>query len=121
MKPWDGLPREAATPAADGQKNAFLDEWYSTLQTLRDIGSRISEDKNRPAWLPKDIPSGAQADQFLHAHYYNNVIDDEHRSQFAEHYETSKGNPERALRQAIDWWRSQPTPPSHEDRMLLEW
>lgn len=121
IKQWKGLLREGANTAAERQKNAFLNEWYSTLQTLRDIGSRISEDKNRPAWLPKDIPAGAQADQFLHAHYYNNVIDVERRSRFAEHYEMNKGNPERALRRAIDWWRSQPAPPSNEDRMLLEW
>jgi hypothetical protein len=67
------------------------------------------------------VPSGAQADQFLHAHYYNRVIDEDRRSRFAEQFEQNRGNPALALRRAIEWWRDLPAPPSEEDRMLFEW
>ena len=35
--------------------------------------------------------------------------------------ETNNNNPERALREAMNWWKSLPSPPSNEDRMLFEW
>lgn len=121
IKQWQGLLREAANTASERQKKAFLDEWFATLQTLRDIGARISEDAYRPPWLPREIPAGAQADQFLHAYYYNNVFDENRKSLYAEHFEQNRGNPERALRRAMDWWHNLQEPPSNEDRTLLEW
>jgi hypothetical protein len=121
VRQWNGLVRSAPKAALDRQKETFLKEWFETLQTLRDIGKRISEDENRPKWLTADVPSGAQADQFLHAHYYNRVIGEDRRSHFAELFEQNRRDPERALREAIAWWRSLRAPPSSEDRMLFEW
>ena len=121
MRPFEGLLRASAKSAADRQKQDFRVEWFDTLQILRDIGAQVSQDENRPTWIPPDVPSGAQADQFLHAHYYNRVIGHDRRTQFAEMFETNRANPGKALREALDWWRSQPTPPSREDRMLFEW
>jgi hypothetical protein len=118
---WPGLITVQPTAAVERQRRAFLDEWYQTLQTLRDIGATISRDENRPPWIPADVPSGAQADQFLHAHYYNHVIGEDRRSYFEEKYEQNRNNPVRALREAIKWWHAQRQPPSNEDRMLFDW
>jgi hypothetical protein len=121
IRPWSGLVSVARKTATTRRKDEFLKEWLETLQILRDIGTRISADENRPKWLTAEIPSGAQADQFLHAHYYHHVIDEQGRSRFAEQYEKNKHDPERALRGAIAWWRDLPNPPSKEDRMLYDW
>jgi hypothetical protein len=67
------------------------------------------------------VPSGAQADQFLHAYYYHTSFDDGRRSMYAEKFEENKGNPAIALKNAVDWWRELTKPPSNEDRMLFEW
>jgi hypothetical protein len=121
LKQWSGLLAASPKAAIERRKQAFLKEWFDTLQTLRDIGARISIDESRPSWLTPNVPSGAQADQFLHAHYYHRVIDEQGRSRFAEHFEKNKTNPERALTEAIKWWRELSSPPSQEDRMLYEW
>jgi hypothetical protein len=117
---WEGLLREPHSTAVARRRTAFLGEWYSTLQDLRSIGETVSRNGNRPVWIPEDVPTGAQADQFLHAHYYNNVIEGR-RSRYEELFEANRGNPEQALNRAIDWWRNLPGPPSGEDRTLLEW
>src|SRR3546814_4012285 len=71
--------------ADDRRKAAFLAEWHSTLQILRDIGATVSLDANRPAWVDATASPGAQADQFLHAHYYHRTFDgrrsEEHTSE----------------------------------------
>jgi hypothetical protein len=121
IKQWQGLIKQSRDSAKERQKKQFLEEWFSTLQILRDIGVNISKDENLPKWLPETVPQGAQADQFLHAHYYHNVIDEAGRSRFAEYFERNKMNPGHALNVAIKWWRELPIPPSKEDRMLLEW
>ena len=69
--------------------DAFVTEWFATLQILRDIAGTISRDENRPRWLPSDVPMGAQADQFLHAYYYNQVIGDDGRSLYEEKFATN--------------------------------
>ena len=121
VKQWDGLTREAPKAALERRRRAFLDEWFSTLQILRDIGTEVAKDENRPSWIPANVPSGAQADQFLHAHYYNRVIGDDRRSYSEEMFERNKANPQQALEETIAWWRGLPEPPSNEDRMLLDW
>jgi hypothetical protein len=116
---WKGLLRESHKSASEKQRQTFLDEWFSTLQILRDIGVRISKDENRPKWIPKGTPSGAQADQFLHAHYYNNVFEGQ-RSLFEEQFEENQNNAEGALLRSINWWRNLEEPPSGEEKTLLE-
>lgn len=107
--------------AKERQKQSFLDEWFATLQILRDIAAAVSKNENRPNWLPAHVPAGAQADQFLHAYYYNNVFGEDRRSLFAEKHEENRANPAHALREAMTWWRNLPAPPTNEDRTLLEW
>jgi hypothetical protein len=121
VKGWKGLLREGQRTASDRQRQEFLGEWYETLQILRDIGAAIAQDDRRPSWLPSDVPAGAQADQFLHAHYYNHVIEEGRRSKFAEQFEENKGNPSRALQQAENWWRALTASPTGEQQMLIEW
>jgi hypothetical protein len=121
VKQWDGLLKQSSRTAQDERRKAFLDEWYSTLQILRDIGTRVSEGEWRPIWIPEEVPSGAQADQFLHAYYYNKVFDENGRSRYADDYEVHRANPEQALVSAMNWWRTLEGPPSREDRTLLEW
>ena len=118
---WPGLVTVRPAAAAERKKRVFLDEWFRTLQILRDIGDFISRDGNRPPWLRPEIPSGAQADQFLDAHYANHVIGEDRHSYFEERYEKNKNNPAMALEDAVKWWHAQLKPPSKEDRMLFEW
>jgi hypothetical protein len=121
VKQWNGLLTHSSRTAQEEGRKTFLDEWFATLQILRNIGKRISEDVWRPVWIPDDVPPGAQADQFLHAYYYTNVIDEGRRSRYAEDYELNRSNPEVALAKAMEWWRGQEKAPTVEDRTLLEW
>jgi hypothetical protein len=88
VKQWPGLVHIPIGAAKECQKQSFIDEWFSTLQMLRNIGSTVADDRNRPSWIPDTIPSGAQADQFLHAYYYNLVIE-KRRSLYAEKFEAN--------------------------------
>ena len=74
--------------AKECQKQSFIDEWFSTLQMLRNIGSTVADDRNRPSWIPDTVLSGAQADQFLHAYYFKFVIV-KGRSLYAEKFEAN--------------------------------
>lgn len=121
IKKWDGLTRIAPRAALERRKQAFLDEWFGTLQILRDIGTIVAKDENRPLWIPSSVPLGAQADQFLHAHYYNRVIGEDRRSRFAKMFERNKADPQAALEEAVAWWHGLASPPSGEDRTLFDW
>jgi hypothetical protein len=118
LRQWGGLLRQGQRDANERQRTEFRDEWYDTLQILRDIAATISQDDNRPGWLPSNVPPGAQADQLLHAHYDNHVIGEGRRSRFAEQFEANRQNPALALRQAVDWRRNLPRPPTGEERTL---
>ncbi len=114
---WSGLVTTAKKKATDRKRDAFLEEWHSTLQDLRDIGSLVSKPENRPRWVDASAPIGAQADQFLHAHYYQRTFDGS-KAQFLDHFERNKHDRDTALREAIGWWRSLPKAPWQEDIML---
>ena len=106
--------------AVSRRKKEFLKEWSRALQYIRDIAARIVVDGVRPAWIPASAPSGAQADQFLHAYYYNCVMDG-HRARHHEFHEKNRKDPEGALSKAIQWWSRLPSAPSQEDRMINQW
>lgn len=120
VKKWDGLVHRTRSLATEERKTHFLEEWHQTLQQLRDIGTRISDDANRPRWIPAIVPAGAQADQFLHAHYYSHVIR-ERRSEYESDFIKNRENPEAALSAAIKWWSELENPPHEEERTLTEW
>jgi hypothetical protein len=114
---WSGLVQTGKKKATDRRRSAFLEEWHSTLQLLRDIGSIVSKPENRPSWVNSNAPAGAQADQFLHAHYYQRTFDGR-RALYAEYFERNRQDPDAALADAINWWRNLPSAPSEEDVML---
>ncbi|WP_428969809.1 phospholipase D-like domain-containing protein [Sphingomonas sp. Xoc002] len=105
IKQWSGLVRTAPKAASDRQRQAFLNEWRSTLQTLRDIGATVSQIGNRPAWVNPEAAAGAQADQFLHAHYYMRTFDGR-RADFERYYEQFRLNPAKGLNEAVEWWKA---------------
>ena len=114
---WPGLVQTGPKSASDRKRQAFLEEWHSTLQDLRDIGTKISLPENRPAWISASAPAGAQADQFLHAHYYQRTFDGR-KANYAAFFERNSGRREPALIEAMEWWRRLPKAPSFEDKML---
>lgn len=118
VQPWDGLVQTPRKAASERQRDEFLKEWNSTLTLLRNLSVKL--DDNRPAWVREDAPAGAHVDQFLHAHYYNRVME-KGRSLFEEHHLENVRDPDSAERKAMEWWHNLKTPPSNEDRMLNDW
>ncbi|MYH17433.1 MAG: phospholipase [Gammaproteobacteria bacterium] len=116
---WSGLVQTTEKSAGDRRRESFLKEWHETLQYLRDIGKRVAKDENRPVWIEKHAPVGAQADQFLHAHYYQRTFEGQ-RPTFRALYEKNRHRREAALAEAIQWWRDLEEAPADEDRMLNE-
>ncbi len=113
-----GLAMIVPKKGSEKARNTFLKEWNETLETLRQIAERVSADRYRPRWVGAEVPKGAQADQFLHAHYYANVRKGNIRSLHMEHFEENRADPEAALVQAMEWWAALEAAPHHEDRML---
>lgn len=107
IKTWPGMVQTMPKTANERHREWFLDEWRSTLQTLRDIGALVSQPENRPSWVEATAASGAQADQFLHAHYYLRTFDGR-RADFERHYEQHRGDPNTGLLDAINWWKASP-------------
>jgi hypothetical protein len=117
---WDGLTATTASDVLEQRKSAFLSEWSSTLQQIRDLAREVSKDENRPAWIDPATPIGAQADQFLHAHYYQRTF--EHRmARYEEHFLRNRGNPALAVREALHWWHALPSAPTTEAITLNSW
>lgn len=114
IKQWSGLIHTTPRNADDRRKASFLAEWHSTLQVLRDIGATVSLDVNRPVWVGATASPGAQADQFLHAHYYHRTFDGR-RADYERHFGENRNNPVKALEEAIDWWRALASAPTNED------
>jgi hypothetical protein len=120
VQPWEGLNYVSGKKASDKQRDDFLIEWNSTLQILRDLGANVSKSENRPVWVGADAPLGTQADQFLHAHYYQRTFDGR-RADYEKYFQRARSNTGKAVGEAIAWWRGLETPPNNEDRTLNEW
>ncbi len=114
---WPGLVQTTPKSAAQKRRDTFLKEWYATLEQLRSIGATVSRPEHRPGWVNGAAPAGAQADQFLHAYYYQRTFDGA-KANYPAHYEKNKARPDTALAEAITWWRGLPKAPQSEDRML---
>lgn len=114
IKQWPGLVHTTPRKADDRRKAAFLAEWHSTLQILRDIGAAVSLDANRPDWVSATSSPGAQADQFLHAHYYHRTFDGR-KADYERHYVQNHANPMKARNEAIAWWQGLASAPTNED------
>lgn len=111
------LKRISKRNASEKRKQQFLKEWQETLQILRNIADRISDDNNRPSWIPANTPKGVQADQFLHAFYYN-FVKEGTKALHHEFYERNSHDPESAFVDKIQWWKNTTTPPSNEDNHI---
>ena len=114
---WPGLVHTGKKNAQDKRRQKFLEEWHSTLQELRDIGAIISRAENRPSWVVDGVPIGAQADQFLHAHYYQRAMENG-KAMYASHYQTNRARRKEAVAETISWWRKLVSAPRDEDVML---
>ena len=117
FKKWGGLVVTAKKTANNRKRDAFLEEWHATLQELRDIGEKVSRDENRPSWIASNAPAGAQADQFLHAHYYERTFEGK-KANYLHFFEENKTRRADALSEAIGWWRNLSKAPHKEDEML---
>lgn len=115
---WNGPAWGSKAAAEDRRKENFRKEWQETLTILRSIGDQITE--YRPHWIEPDIPAAWQADQFLHAYYYR-YINEGQRIPYEEEYQKNRGNPQAALENGMQWWKSTQEPPSIEDRTIYEW
>jgi HKD family nuclease len=116
---WSGLVQTPPKSVNDRKKQAFLTEWYSTLQDLRNIGEKVSMLENRPSWVSDSASAGAQADQFLHAHYYQHVFNGR-KAEHALHFRQNKNRRNEALTDMMKWWHRLPKAPLFEDVMLNE-
>ncbi|MFO7535923.1 MAG: phospholipase D-like domain-containing protein [Kiritimatiellia bacterium] len=106
--------------SGERRRREFLQEWNRTLGYIRDIAITVSQPENRPPWVAPNIPAGVQADQFLHAYYYNRVMEGRN-ARHREYHENNKKRPHQALEEATRWWRNLQTAPSSEDRTMNEW
>lgn len=112
-------PKTAKTEAK--RYKDFASEWNETLQFMRDIADRVSLPENRPLWITDDVPKGVQADQFLHAYYYQEVRATNEKDAYGAFFERNRRNPELALRNALAWWRESNFHHDHERRTIFEW
>lgn len=113
VKVWVG-PASVVTreKANEQQKNSFIQEWRTGLAVLKAIADIAPT--YRPSWLSVDVPAPWQADQFLHAYYYNEVVEGP-KHPFEDYYVKHKNDPAGATKRALLWWSKLPRPPSSED------
>jgi len=103
--------------AVERRKEKFREEWNDTLTTLRSIAKQSVS--FRPVWVDTNTHPAWQADQFLHAYYYNQVSDGQ-RKPYEDFHKRNRKNPQLALEQALKWWASLDAPPSNEDFTFTE-
>lgn len=113
IKQWEG-PADVPEPKKlfDKKKEKFLEEWNESLTVLRNLA--VQAPNYKPTWINSDVPAAWQADQFLHAYYYNKVTDG-HKHPYEEFHNKHKADPALAVNKALVWWSKLPTPPSGED------
>lgn len=116
-----GLTSVDKVKSQDRAFTEFARRWRESLQVLRDISEKVTRDENRPDWIPKGTPAGAQADQFVHAYYYQFV-----RGHMGGHlvdaaYAEHRLNPAGALQEALAWWKRAEFDNKQERRSLLDW
>src|ERR1700761_5273752 len=87
---WEG-PNTVATreKSLESGRRTFIREWEQGPPTLRQLPKQAPA--FRPSWLNSDVPSAWQADQFLHAYYYNEVVDGA-RHPFEDYYQRNRAD-----------------------------
>jgi hypothetical protein len=116
-----GLVSVDKVKAQDRAFAEFARRWRESLQVLKDISQKCSLDVNRPDWIPKGTPAGAQADQFVHAYYYQFVRGHMGGNLVETAYAKHRLNPAGALDEALAWWKRAEFDNKQERRSLLEW
>ncbi len=101
-----------ARKAFDSRKEKFIKEWSNGLSILRSLAEQAPS--FRPKWLREEVPAAWQADQFLHAFYYNEVVDGV-RHPYEEYYQKYRNDPAKATLNALKWWSQLDSPLSDED------
>lgn len=119
IRTWPGLLQKDRRSLRSEREERFLTEWHETLQELRSIGERVSSEELRPIWVDRDSPRGAQADQFLHAYYYQKTFDGR-KALYRQKQEQNRNRREEALVEAMTWWSQLPSACNEEDVMLNE-
>lgn len=120
------LPKDQGLIFSEGKRlsdnsfKRFDQEWNSTLQIMRSLAVRVSDENIRPKWIDSDVPAGVQADQFLHA-YYHKQVKEGNRHPYNEYFERNSKNPEMALQDALKWWREGDFDHSFEEKTIYEW
>lgn len=114
---WEGPAFIDKKKTVEKRKQNFLKEWENGLTVLREIASVVEDYK--PDWLRPDTPASWQADQFLHAYYYNEVTGSGGHP-YEKYYVDHRANPRAALERALYWWQSQAKAPSEEDINLYD-
>lgn len=99
---------------------SFEEEWNSTLQVMRNIAAKVASDEFRPDWVPSGASSGAQADQFLHAFYYQQVREG-NQYPVDRFFAANENRRDAALTDALRWWKAGSYDSAHENKMLSDW
>lgn len=116
-----GLVSVDKAKAQDRAFAEFARRWRESLQVLKDISEKVTRDENRPDWIPKGTPAGAQADQFVHAYYYQFVGGHKGGHLVDAAYSQNRLNPALALDEALAWWKQAEFDNQQERRSLLDW
>lgn len=116
-KRWGGSSFVVKKSSFGTRKENFKQEWLSTLGILNDIAQQLNE--YRPSWVNETVPLGWQVDQFLHAYYFEKV-GDKNRKPYEEYFQLNKRDPNRALKEQLNWWAAQEKAPTIEDKTFYE-
>lgn len=114
---WQGPAFHDRKSAVDTKLRNFLAEWEDGLTKLRSLAEMVSD--YQPSWISPETPKSWQADQFLHAYYYNQVVDGLSHP-FNAFHERNRSSPRDATIEALKWWAGLPEAPSEEDVNLTE-
>lgn len=115
VQPWEGLKHHSKKTGYERSKEAFRTEWHDTLTILRAIGDEVV--KYQPIWVKGSLPPAWQADQFLHAYYYQKVKEGR-KHPYEMFYQKNVIDPASALREALIWWGNLEEAPSFEEDTL---
>lgn len=112
-EPWSGVDYIASSSNKTKSRGQnFLREWQQGLTYLEELANMAPD--FRPHWLNENVPATWQADQFLHAFYYNKVKTG-NSFPYEDFYKHNSLNPSRALQENLQWWKELTSPPSDED------
>lgn len=84
------------------QQESYLRRRRKVIVYLEEVGALLASEVNRPSWLPQDVPTVLQVDQFLFA-YCEQFPGNKGRNN-EEVKATNQHRHGDALREAVDWW-----------------